>query len=158
MLQASAGTTPRPFAYLFLTTLTGVHAHGRVKPTVIRMHAILFALVFATALALADVARAEDGEQLYNNNCRTCHSWKAGDNRLGPNLQGIIGRKAGAADGFAYSDSMKNAGITWDEATLDKFIASPDSVVANNNMKPFNGISDAATRKSIVDFLKSNPQ
>ena len=50
---------------------------------------------------------------------------------------------------------MKQANLTWDEATLDKFIASPDSVVQSNNMKPFNGITDAATRKHIVEFLKS---
>ena len=97
------------------------------------------------------------GEAAFNNACRTCHSWKAGDNRLGPNLHGIVGRQAGSAQGFAYSDSVKNSGITWDDATLDKFITAPDQVVPGNNMKPFTGISDAATRKSIIDFLKSNP-
>jgi cytochrome c len=116
--------------------------------------ALALSTAFAQAAAAADAA---SGEQVYNNNCRTCHSWKKDDNRLGPNLHGIIGRKAGSANGFAYSKSMMNAGITWDEATLDKFITNPDSVIANNNMKPFTGIADAATRKQIIDFLKSNP-
>ena len=49
----------------------------------------------------------------------------------------------------------EKTGHTWDEATLDKFIESPDQVIPNNNMKPYKGISDPAVRKQIVDFLKS---
>lgn len=116
-----------------------------------------FGLVLSTVLTATAFAADGDtsGEQLFNNNCRTCHSWKEGDNRLGPSLHGIVGRKAGSISGYAFSPSMKQANITWDEATLDKFIASPDSVVAGNNMKPFNGISDAQTRQKIIEFLKS---
>jgi cytochrome c len=116
-----------------------------------------FGLVLSTVLTATAFAADGDtsGEQLFNNNCRTCHSWKEGDNRLGPSLHGIVGRKAGSISGYAFSPSMKQANITWDEATLDKFIASPDSVVTGNNMKPFNGISDAQTRQKIIEFLKS---
>ena len=77
---------------------------------------------------------------------------------LGPSLNGIVGRKAGSVEGFNYSSAMREANITWDEGTLDAFIANPDSVVPNNKMKPFAGISDIKTRKDIVDFLKSNPE
>lgn len=120
----------------------------------------LFAIAAALTLSawLSQAAFAADqtpGEQLFNNNCRTCHSWKEGDNRLGPSLHGIVGRKSGALQGFNYLPSMKQANLTWDEDTLDKFIANPDSVVQNNTMKPFSGITDAATRKQIVEFLKS---
>ncbi len=52
----------------------------------------------------------------FNNACRTCHSFKADDNRLGPTLHGIVGRKAGSIEGFAFSPSMKASGVTWDEA------------------------------------------
>jgi hypothetical protein len=55
---------------------------------------------------------------------------------------------------FAVSQS-KSSGVTWDEATLDKFIENPDQVIPNNNMKPYKGIADSAVRKQIVDFLKS---
>ena len=120
----------------------------------------LFAIAAALTLSawLSQAAFAADqtsGEQLFNNNCRTCHSWKEGDNRLGPSLHGVVGRKSGALQGFNYSPSMKQANLTWDEGTLDKFIANPDGVVQSNIMKPFNGITDAATRKQIVEFLKS---
>ena len=124
------------------------------------MPIFLIATALALSIAFAQVTAAADdasGEQVFNNNCRTCHTWKKDDNRLGPNLHGIIGRKAGSEAGFAYSSAMKTSGITWDEATLDKFIAKPDGVVANNNMKPFTGISDTATRKGIIEFLKANP-
>jgi len=112
------------------------------------------ALAFA---AFSDSAAAQDkGELAFNNSCRTCHSIKAGENRLGPSLNKVFGRKAGTGSGYAnYSQSMVNSGVTWDEATLDKFIANPESVVPNNNMKPFAGLSDAAARKQIIEFLKS---
>jgi cytochrome c len=118
--------------------------------------AIAAALTLSASLAgAAFAADATSGEQLFNNHCRTCHSWKEGDNRLGPSLHHVVGRKAGSLQGFAYSQSMKHANLTWDENTLDTFIANPDGVVQNNNMKPFNGITDAATRKQIIEFLKS---
>lgn len=116
-------------------------------------------LAFALSPFLVDAAGAEEASpEAFNNNCRTCHSWKEGDNRLGPNLHGIIGRKAGAAEGFAYSSAVKSSGITWDEASLDKFIANPNGFIPNNNMKPFTGVGDEATRKKIIDFLKANPK
>jgi len=121
---------------------------------------ILIAMALAMSIAFGQTAATADDasrEQVFNNNCRTCHTWKKDDNRLGPNLHGIIGRKVGSVAGFAYSPAMKSSGITWDEATLDKFIGKPDGVVADNNMKPFTGIADAATRKAIIDFLKSEP-
>lgn len=98
---------------------------------------------------------AADGQVQFNNACRTCHSTDAGDNRLGPNLHQIIGRKAGAAEGYAYSSAMKSADLVWDEATLDKFIADPDSVVPGNKMQPYNGMNDAVRREAIVGFLAS---
>jgi cytochrome c len=104
----------------------------------------------------ADASSSGDSQAAFNNNCRTCHSTKEGDNRLGPSLSHIVGAKAGARSGFAnYSQAMKAAGITWDEQTLDRFIANPESVVPNNNMKPFKGVPDAAARKAIIEYLKA---
>jgi cytochrome c len=99
-------------------------------------------------------AADDDGNQIvFNNVCRTCHTTVSGDNRLGPNLADIIGRKAGSVEGYGYSQSMKNAGVTWDAKTLDQFIANPDAVVPGNNMKPFSGITNADERAKIVAFL-----
>lgn len=96
------------------------------------------------------------GKAAFNNNCRTCHSAKPGDNRLGPSLSGIVGAKAGTRQGYSnYSQAMKSSGVTWDEQTLDRFIANPEDVVPNNNMKPYKGVPDAEVRKSIIASLKS---
>ena len=105
--------------------------------------------------AWAAQEESDDGQVAYNNACRTCHSFKPDDNRLGPTLHGIVGRKAGSIEGFAFSPSMKASGITWDEATLDKFISDPNQVVSGNKMQPFGGIADAGERKKIVDYLKT---
>lgn len=98
---------------------------------------------------------AEPAPAVFNNHCRTCHSVKEGDNRIGPSLHNIYGAKAGASSYGAYSQGLKSSGLTWDEATLDKFIANPDQVIANNNMKPYKGVDDPAVRKQIVDYLRS---
>jgi cytochrome c len=46
--------------------------------------------------------------------------------------------------------------VTWNEATLERWIENPEAVIPNNNMKPYSGLADAAVRKKIVDFLKKN--
>ena len=116
---------------------------------------ILSALALLATIAAARADTASDPQMVFNNSCRTCHSMKEGDNRLGPSLAGVFGRKAGSLRGYQYSSSMQNSGITWDEATLDQFIANPEQVVNGNNMKPFSGIADAGQRQEIVAFLKS---
>ena len=99
---------------------------------------------------------ADEGRVAFNNSCRTCHSLKAGDNRLGPSLHGIIGAKAGQSTGYAYSQSLRQSGVTWNEATLERWIENPEAVIPNNNMKPYSGLADAAARKKIIEFLKKN--
>jgi cytochrome c len=120
----------------------------------------LRATAFSTLSLLASLVPVEaqesdEGMMAFNNACRTCHSFKPDDNRLGPTLHGIVGRKAGSVAGFQFSPAMKNSGITWDEANLDQFIANPESVVNGNAMKPYGGIADESERAKIVSFLKT---
>jgi cytochrome c len=101
----------------------------------------------------------EELELQFNGHCRECHSFVKNDNRLGPSLYGVVGRKAGTVPGFAYSNSVKDSGIVWDEATLDKWITNPGAVVPDNNMAAlFGGISDPAVRTKIIAFLKQDTQ
>src|SRR5262245_41207091 len=86
-------------------------------------------------------ADTEPGQLTFNNACRTCHTTKGGDNRLGPNLHNIIGRKAGSLQNYGYSSAMKGADFVWDKERLDRFIATPDEVVPGNNMKPYGAMS-----------------
>ena len=115
-------------------------------------------MVMSCATALAQEPN-DAGQIAFNTHCRQCHSMREGDNRLGPSMYGIFDAKAGQVEGFAnYSGSLQE-NITWDEATLDKFIADPASVAPNTNMI-YPGVADAAERKRIIDFLrvKSKPQ
>lgn len=97
------------------------------------------------------------GEVAFNNHCRTCHSIKPGDNRQGPSLYGVVGRKAGTAPGYTtYSQSLIGSGIVWDAEALDRFIANPEQTVPGNKMKPFTGIADPGVRERIIRFLASN--
>ena len=93
------------------------------------------------------------GQQAFNNACRTCHMVKEGDNRLGPNLHRIVGRKAGSLPDYGFSSAMKEAGFVWDEEKLDRFIANPDEVVPGNSMKPYGGLASSDDRKKIIAFL-----
>jgi len=118
---------------------------------------ILSASVAAVCwLAPSDAPAAEPGQLAFNNRCRTCHSVRESDNRLGPSLHGIVGSKAGASSGYPnYSQSLTNSGVVWNEETLNKFIENPESVIPGNNMKPYGGLSDEAERKEIVEYLKA---
>ena len=114
------------------------------------------ALATSSGTALAqEAADAEERQLAFNNHCRTCHVTKADDHRLGPSLHDIVGREAGSAPNYNYSSAMADAGLVWDEATLDRFIANPQAVVPGNNMKPFSGISSAEERAKIVAHLKA---
>ncbi|CAN7235498.1 c-type cytochrome [Bradyrhizobium sp. LjRoot220] len=95
------------------------------------------------------------GQLLFNNACRTCHTVKEGDNRQGPNLHRIVGRKAGSLPGYGYSSAMKEAGFAWDADKLDGFMANADAVVPGNTMKPYGGLASAEDRAKIIAYLQS---
>jgi cytochrome c len=97
---------------------------------------------------------AEEGQLAFNNACRTCHTLREGDNRLGPHLHKVVGRKAGSLPDYGYSSAMKGAGLVWDSATLDRFIANPEQVVPGHNMKPYGGIASPEDRAKIIAFLE----
>jgi cytochrome c len=116
-----------------------------------------FALCVVLIAGSSEAPRAADGQTLFNNACRTCHSTKPGDNRLGPTLAGVVGRKAGTAPGYSFSPSLAQSGITWDKATLDRFIEDPDKMAPGNKMKPYNGLTVAEDRSAIVEHLQNLP-
>ena len=78
-----------------------------------------------------------------------------GDNRLGPNLHNIIGRKAGSLPNYGYSSAMKGADFVWDNEKLDSFIAKPDEVVPGTSMKPYGGLASVEDRSKLIAFLQS---
>jgi cytochrome c len=86
--------------------------------------------------------------------CAICHSVEKGQRAsLGPNLFGIVGRKAGTG-AFAYSAAMKTAAIVWTPANLDAYLLKPSAKVKGTKMS-FAGLADANDRADVVAFLKS---
>lgn len=101
---------------------------------------------------------ASEGQIEFNNYCRTCHTVNEGDNRLGPSLHNIFGAPAGQVEGFGNYSGGLTSDIVWDEATLDQFIANPQSIASNTTMTPFAGVEDSETRKKIIDYLKEQKE
>ena len=116
------------------------------------------ALLLSASLSLAQQPAGDAAaQQAFNNSCRTCHSVKEGDNRLGPNLNKIVGRKAGSLPNYNYSSSMKEAGFDWDQDKLTRFMVKPDEVVSGNKMQPYGGVSADEAGK-IVAYLQAASQ
>lgn len=85
--------------------------------------------------------------------CAVCHNAEKGaPDKLGPNLFGTFGHPMGQGS-FSYSDALRNAGLTMDEATLHQWLENPRKLVPGNRMS-FPGIKDAAKRQEIIDYLK----
>jgi cytochrome c len=87
--------------------------------------------------------------------CAVCHTTSAdGANSMGPNLRGVVGRKAGTAPGFQYSQAMKGSGIRWTPRELDSYLTDVTAKVPGTLM-PFNGLPDAQDRQAVIGYLKS---
>lgn len=112
---------------------------------------VLAAAMVAAMPVAASAADADAGKTVFNK-CKACH--QLGKNAVGPDLKGVIGRKAGAVEGYKYSEAMKNSGLTWDEATLKEYLADPKKKVPGNKMV-FMGIKDPADEENLIEYLKT---
>jgi len=117
-------------------------------------------LAAALCCAATGTAHCEDAtspeELAFNNHCRECHTVDPGDNRIGPTLYDIVGRRAGSLAGFPnYSSAVQDSGIVWNASTLDKWIANPSAFLPDNNMAPFAGVTAAKDRALIIAYLTS---
>ncbi len=110
----------------------------------------------ALALALGLVAAApalaqESGEDLFADRCAMCHVLNG--KGQGPNLRGVVGRKAGSREDFAYTPALKGSGIVWSTPNLERFLANPAAMVPGTAM-PIR-INDPAQRAAIVGYLST---
>lgn len=87
--------------------------------------------------------------------CATCHSLKAGENKVGPSLSKIFGRKAGTVAGFRYSKANQGSGITWTEQEMFNYLENPRRRIPGTTMS-FAGIRDAQQRADLIAFIKLN--
>lgn len=119
----------------------------------IRFLAVPLALVAGfTSLPLA-AQSADPGEAAYNMRCKMCHVVTPGGapGPLGPNLRGVVGRKAGSTAFKTYSPALKASNLVLNAANLDKFIAAPGKTVPGTRMVI--AVSDAKQRKAIIAYL-----
>ncbi|MDT8761012.1 c-type cytochrome [Sphingomonas psychrotolerans] len=96
---------------------------------------------------------ADQGAQVFAT-CRTCHTLQAGARSgIGPNLNGVFGRKAGALPGYNFTPALKKSNITWNAQTLDKFLAAPTQVVPGTRMVM--KVAEPAKRAALIAYLKA---
>ncbi|HEY3827344.1 MAG TPA: c-type cytochrome [Bryobacteraceae bacterium] len=111
---------------------------------------ILMGMIGALAALAASAPDARRGQNAFENRCTGCHSLDK--IKVGPRLRGIYGRRSGKDEQFDYSDAVKNAGVTWDAPTLDRWLADTDTVIPGNDMS-FR-LSNSAERADIIAYLK----
>ncbi len=117
------------------------------------------ALAFVMVLGLAPTATVtaappvDPGQRLFLQ-CQACHSLKRGEpHKVGPNLAGTIGASAATRPGYAYSAALKQAGVRWDDATLDRWLQRPAQVVPGNKMI-YAGMPRPDDRRALIAHLK----
>ncbi len=119
--------------------------------------AVLMLALAASPAAAQTFGDADEGEKVFRK-CRSCHQIGEGaTDRTGPHLNGIFGRRAGAHEGFRYSDDMLMMGadgLTWELDTLDAYLTNPKSLVSRTRMK-FAGIKDEEDRANLLAYLRT---
>lgn len=85
--------------------------------------------------------------------CMACHVIEQGQNRVGPSLYGVIGRKSGSVPNFRYSDANKNSGITWTEQELFTYLENPQKTVPGTIMA-FPGLKKPEDRANVIAYIK----
>ena len=132
------------------------HLHIPTK-RILAVLAIALGLSAATAQAPAQEANPEEGAEVFKK-CRACHDVGPGaKNKVGPQLNGIIGRPAGMVEGYTYSEANKKAGasgLTWTEDVMFKYLEAPLTFMPGTKMA-FAGLKDAQDRKDVIAYLKT---
>ncbi|KAL3696595.1 hypothetical protein R1sor_010671 [Riccia sorocarpa] len=104
----------------------------------------------------APAGDAQSGEKLFKSKCSFCHTLeKGGAHKMGPNLAGLLGKKAGQAAGYDYSVANKNSEVVWSEDTLYEYLLNPKEYMPGTK-KPFHGVKKEQDRADLIAYLKKN--
>ena len=117
------------------------------------LRAIIALALLASSTVMANAAGDTKAGAMVFKRCAVCHTNdKGGGDALGPNLFGIVGRKAASREGFAYSGPLKRANIVWSEANLTKWAAGPARMVPGTKMA-FPGLTSKKQQADVVAYL-----
>lgn len=115
-------------------------------------------LFIVAALAVPIGAARADGDaaagKVVFKKCAICHSIKAGENKIGPSLHGIVGRPSHSIASYNYSAAMKAYNVTWDEKTLEHYVIDPRATVPGTKMI-FPGLKSDTDRKNLFAYLET---
>ena len=103
--------------------------------------------------AMAD-GDAVAGKKVFKK-CKACHALEEGKKKVGPSLFGVIGRAAGAVEGYKYSKALLAAGLTWDDETLAKYLTKPKALVPKTKMS-FAGLKKEGDIANVIAYIKAN--
>ena len=116
------------------------------------------AVLLVAGSASAQSGNEARGERLFNQQCKACHTVdKDGARTVGPNLHGLVGRKAGSTEGYSSSEAMKASGIVWDDKTLVEYLKDPKGRVPGTKMV-YSGLKQEAQQADMIAFLKKATQ
>lgn len=104
----------------------------------------------SAACATVQAADPERGKALYESRCAGCHSLD--QDRIGPRHRGLIGRKAGAVEGFEYSPALRASRIVWSAQTLGAWLTNPERLIPGQRMNY--SVGDAADRAALIAYLE----
>lgn len=124
-----------------------------MKSSILKVASLAASVLFAHSVHAQDV---EAGKAAFRK-CAACHSTDTTTNKIGPHLGDVVGRTAGAVEGFNYSNAMKEAGdggLIWDQTNLTEYLATPKAKVPGTKMA-FAGIKKEDELANLVAYLGS---
>jgi cytochrome c len=121
-------------------------------------HTLVALMAFACTVPLSVSAFAAGdaaaGKKQFDTVCSLCHSAEKGANKIGPSLFGVYGTKSAEVPNYQFSDALKKLNVTWDDATLDKWLTNPRDMAPGTKMI-FPGVQDPKQRQDIIAYMQS---
>lgn len=122
----------------------------------LRLQQTILAVLVLVSAAPAFAQDVEAGKRVFAR-CAACHNVETATNKLGPHLQGVVGRTAGSLEGYSYSKAMTDAGaagLVWDEATLREYLTNPKASVPGTKMA-FAGLRRPEEIRDVIAYIES---
>jgi cytochrome c len=155
---ADPSTTPAwrgDFTAAALTTASVFAVLLNVRPrrsAMSRWFVAIVLLLTSAAPVAAQAPNVEAGKVVFRQSCALCHAATPGRAIVGPSLFNVVGRRSGGELGYQYSEANQTAGLTWDAATLDRYLADPRATIPGTKMA-FAGIANEQNRRDLIAYL-----